>query len=95
MSRIESRIAERIVSKIDIEELTNKIAEKVAEKILERDLGILDVPPSIPNPSPITPRPYDPWRDNIVVMYGVTSTPYTTEITSIKEYEPLILKGKK
>ena len=88
MSKIESKIAEIIVNKIDIEELTNKIAEKVAEKILERDLGILDVPPSIPDP--ITPRPYNPWKD-IVVMYGVTTTPYTT-ISNVTKCEPSINK---
>lgn len=80
MSRIEDKIVEKIVSKIDIEVLTDKIAEKVAEKILQRDLGILDPIPSVPTPPPFNPKPYDPWKDNIVVMYGTNSTPYDTTV---------------
>lgn len=96
MSKIKDKIIEKLLNKINIEELTDKIAEKVAEKIIDRNLKILDpdiVPPSIPNPA--KPEPYYPWRDNIVVMYGVSTTPYRTSPYTITTSANVIKKKDK
>ena len=92
MSKIKDKIVEKLLNKINIEELTDKIAEKVAEKIIDRNLKILD-PPSIPNPA--KPEPYYPWRDNIVVMYGVSTTPYRTSPYTITTSANVIKKKDK
>ena len=86
MTELEDKLVEKIIEKMDLDKLidkigldvlTDRIAEKAAEMIVEKEYSST---PSAPvNPimpvDPVTPWP-KPGIDQIIVMYGVTTTEF-------------------